>query len=148
RTLAQHPGVEIAAWPTTDVGQIGRIDVIGTNLERLDRHAASFVSRDQSGGEDRFSDVARGPRNDQPWSANLVQHPASLSLAKQGASSPKHLPDGYRSTGPAPPQRHSGRSSRLDGPQKQGGFDGGTKVPDMKTDAVEAVPALALDRIE
>src|SRR5207247_6213085 len=99
--LAQHPGIEVAAWPTTDMGQVGGIDVVRTYLERLHRQTASLESGDQSGSQDRLSDVARGPRDDQPGSANLVQHLASLSVAKQGASSPKHLPDGYRSTGPA-----------------------------------------------
>jgi hypothetical protein len=75
RALAQHPGIEIAAGSPAHMRQVRRVDVVGANLEGLHREPAGFEGRDQPSREDRLANVARGPRDDQPGCAYLVQHP-------------------------------------------------------------------------
>jgi len=75
RAFAQHPGVEIAARPAAHMGEVGGIDIVGAHLERLDRQPAGLECRNQTGCQDGLTYVARRPGDNQPWSADFVQHP-------------------------------------------------------------------------
>ena len=91
RAFAQHPGIEVAAGPAAHVRQVGRVDVVGTDLEGLDREALRLEGRDQPCRQRRLPDTGGRAGYYQPRGTELVQHLASLSICTclQGSADPR-----------------------------------------------------------